>query len=65
MGSLISGIAVDFFTTSDGSRIVRNWTGFWMRSSLGALALFLVFAIFFRTRRRSESKESPALVEVG
>jgi hypothetical protein len=36
-----------------------------MSSSIGALALFLVFAVFFRTRRMIGKKESPALVEVG
>jgi nucleoside transporter len=65
VGSLLSGVGVDFFTTGAGSGVVRNWTGFWMTSSLGALALFLVFAIFFRSRRTVGNKESPALVEVG
>src|SRR3954452_8366978 len=65
VGSLLSGGAVDFFTTTVGSQPVRHWTGFWMSSSLGALALLLVFAIFFRTRRMVGKRESPALVEVG
>jgi MFS family permease len=65
VGSLLSGSAVDFFTSSTGPGLVRNWTGFWMSSSTGALALFLVFAVFFRTRRTIGKKESPALVEVG
>jgi hypothetical protein len=64
-GSLLSGVAVDFFTTGSGDRLLRNWTGFWMSSSTGALALFLVFAIFFRTRRMIGKKESSELVEVG
>ncbi len=65
-GSLLSGIAVDVFTTTgaDG-RLVRNWNGFWMSSSIGALVLFVVFAVFFRTGRMIGKKESPALVEVG
>jgi MFS family permease len=65
VGSLLSGGAVDFFTTTVGSQPVRHWTGFWMSSSLGALALLLVFAVFFRTRRMVGKRESPALVEVG
>jgi len=64
-GSLLSGGAVDFFTASVGDRLVRNWTGFWMSSSMGALAIFLVVALFFRTRSMIGKKESPALVEVG
>jgi nucleoside transporter len=64
-GSLLSGGAVDFFTTYTGGQPVRHWTGFWMSSSLGAFALFLVVAVFFRTRRMVGNKESPSLVEVG
>jgi nucleoside transporter len=43
VGSLLSGGALDYFTNG-----TRNWTGFWMSSSLAAFALFLVFALFFR-----------------
>ena len=64
-GSLLSLIAVDFFTTNAEGGLVRNWTGFWMSSSIGALAPFFVFAVFFGTRRMIGKKESPALVEVG
>jgi len=48
VGSMLSGSAVDYFTTSTQPVLVRNWTGFWMSSSLAAFALFLVFALFFR-----------------
>jgi nucleoside transporter len=43
VGSLLSGGALDYFTNG-----TRNWTGFWMSSSLAAFALFLVFALFLR-----------------
>jgi nucleoside transporter len=58
LGSMLSGAAVDFFTTHTGGVVARNWTGFWMISSVGALALFLVFALFFRSRRFIQSKET-------
>jgi len=45
-GSMLSGIAVDFFTTSAG----RNWRGFWLTSSIGSLAIFLLVAVAFRSR---------------
>lgn len=48
VGSMLSGGAVDYFTTSTQPVLVRNWTGFWMSSSVAAFALFLVFALFFR-----------------
>ncbi len=64
LGSIISGEAVDFFTTSAKPAIVRNWTGFWSSSSIAALILFLVFALFFRSRRMIRSKEKELLVQV-
>ena len=33
LGSLLSGIAVDFFTTGAAPHLVRHWTGFWLSSS--------------------------------
>src|SRR5665213_1400564 len=38
-GSLLSGGAVDFFTTTVGGTVTRNWTAFWMSSALGAFAI--------------------------
>ncbi len=64
-GSLLSGGALDFVTTTHGSSVTRNWTRFWMSSSIAALALFLIFGVFFRSRRMIEKKESAALEEVG
>ena len=57
IGSLLSGGAVDYFTTATQPVLVRNWTGFWMSSSVAAFALFLVFALFFRGGRMIRSRE--------
>lgn len=64
LGSLLSGYAVDFFTTTTGTTAVRNWTGFWLSSSVGAFVLLLVMATFFRSRSRIGKKEEAALAEV-
>src|SRR5206468_11836962 len=45
VGSLLSGIAVDFFTTGT----TRNWTGFWLTSSAGSFVIFLLIALLFRS----------------
>ena len=58
VGSLLSGGAVDYFTTTTGTTVTRNWTGFWVASGLAALAIFLFVAIFFRSSGRVQSKES-------
>jgi nucleoside transporter len=54
-GSLLSGGAVDFFTTTVGGTVTRNWSGFWMSSALGAFALFIAIAVFFRGRAKIET----------
>jgi nucleoside transporter len=62
VGSLLSGGAVDYFTTTAGTAVVRNWTGFWVASGLAALAIFLFVAIFFRSSGRVQSKESQVAI---
>jgi hypothetical protein len=52
IGSLLSGGAVDFFTTPAG----RNWSGFWLSSAAGAFVILLLVATFFRTPAKIQSK---------
>jgi nucleoside transporter len=59
VGSLLSGAAVDYFTTGVAPHLVRNWTGFWLSSSAGALVLFLAIAAFFRGGTMIKSKALP------
>ena len=56
VGSLLSGGALDYFSTmgTDGA-LVRNWTGFWLSSALMSFAILLLVLAFFRSRRRIES----------
>ena len=56
IGSLLSGTAVDYFTTTEGATIVRNWTGFWLSSAFSALVIFLLVALFFRSKDKIHSK---------
>jgi nucleoside transporter len=55
VGSLLSGTAVDYFTTTEGATIVRNWTGFWLSSAFSALIIFLLVALFFRSKDKIHS----------
>ncbi len=64
IGSLLSGGAVDFFTTKTKEGLLRNWTGFWTSSSAAALLLFLVFAFLFKSRRMIQKQETETLAEV-
>jgi nucleoside transporter len=48
-GSLLSGVAVDFFTTTQGANAVRNWPSFWLSSSAMSFVILLMILVFFRT----------------
>lgn len=43
-GSLLSGVAVDYFTPVQGA---RNWTSFWLLSSAAAAGLFVFVLVLF------------------
>jgi nucleoside transporter len=64
VGSLLSGGAVDLFTKTSGTTVVRNWTGFWMTSSLGAFALLLLVLICFRSSSRVQKNDVLEAAEV-
>ncbi len=65
IGSLLSGVAVDFFTSATGT---HNWKGFWLSSSFAAFLLFLAMAVFFGGHTMIRSKQAdpvtdPSLIE--
>src|SRR5258708_1374468 len=60
VGSVLSGGAVDYFSTTVGSTVTRNWNGFWTASGLAAFAIFLFVAIFFRSSGKVQSKVGEA-----
>ena len=55
MGSLMAGRAVDDFTQTMGTAVIRNWQGFWLISALTALLILLLIAIFFRDGAKIQS----------
>ena len=50
LGSLLSGVTIDAFTTGSSETVTRNWQGFWITSALGAFLIFLLVALVFRSR---------------
>jgi nucleoside transporter len=50
-GSLLSGNALDYFTTNG----VRDWRLFWLSSAAGAFVILLIVAAFFRSRAKIEA----------
>jgi nucleoside transporter len=61
IGSILSGVAVDFFTTGSGATMTRNWSGFWLSSAAGAFAIFLLVALFFHSAGKIQTKEPQAV----
>ncbi len=52
IGSLLSGVTVDLFTTKVGAELVRNWRAFWLTSATGAFAILIMVAVFFRSQAK-------------
>jgi ABC-type multidrug transport system permease subunit len=58
VGSLLSGVALDFFSTTVNGKLEHNWQGFWLGSGAGALLILALVAIFFQTRAKIENKKT-------
>jgi nucleoside transporter len=56
IGSLLSGGAVDYFTTTSGATVTRNWSGFWLSSAAMSLVILLIILFFFRSSEKIEPK---------
>jgi MFS family permease len=59
IGSLLSGVALDYFSTNVNGVLAHNWKGFWLGSAGGALVILALVAVFFQTRAKIATK--PAL----
>jgi hypothetical protein len=56
VGSNLSGVAVDYFTTNERSVVTRNWSSFWLSSAAMSFVIMLLVAVFFQSRARIQSK---------
>ena len=56
IGSTLSGIALDFFTTTNGGVVTHDWRSFWLSCGGGAFVILLVVAAFFRSDSKIKSK---------
>jgi nucleoside transporter len=57
IGSELSGVALDFYTSGPASHPVHHWQSFWLSSSIGALVLFVAIALLFSDRTLIHSKQ--------
>jgi MFS family permease len=58
IGSLLSGGALDFFSTGAPGALQHNWQTFWLTSAAGSFAILLLVAAFFRTSAKVQSKKA-------
>jgi nucleoside transporter len=56
IGSLLSGGALDFFSTKTATGVTHNWNAFWLGSGAGAMVILGLVALFFQTRAKIETK---------
>ena len=61
LGSMLSGYAVDFFTTTTGTTVTRNWTAFWLTSAGSALLILLLVAVKFQSNGRVQAQQPAAV----
>jgi nucleoside transporter len=64
VGSLLSGYALDYFSSGQGEAIVRDWQSFWLSSAAMSAAIGLLVVFFFRSPARIRAKNNqPAAAE--
>jgi nucleoside transporter len=52
IGSVSSGVTIDYFTHTAAGVVMRDWRSFWLTSATSAFVVLLLIAIFFRSRSR-------------
>jgi nucleoside transporter len=55
-GSLLSGYALDYFSSGTATAIVRDWKAFWLSSAAMSAAIGLLVLLFFKSRARIRAK---------
>jgi MFS family permease len=63
VGSLLSGVALDYFSTTAGGTVVRDWVHFWLSSSGMSFAIALLVFFFFRSTAKIRAKDEEPQAE--
>jgi len=58
VGSFLSGYALDYFSTTTGTTVARNWPSFWLSSAAMSAAIGLLVLLFFRSRAMIRARET-------
>jgi nucleoside transporter len=57
VGSLLSGVVLDYFSTTVGDVVTRDWKVFWLSSAAMSFGIALLVLFFFRTSARIRAAE--------
>jgi nucleoside transporter len=58
VGSFLSGYALDYFSTTTGASVARNWPSFWLSSAAMSASIGLLVLLFFRSRAMIRAREA-------
>ncbi len=61
LGSMLSGVTVDVFTTYQGDNAIRDWKAFWITSASGAFVIFLLVATVFKSKGKIRAQQEVAV----
>jgi MFS family permease len=61
IGSMLSGVAVDYYTHKGLDGVAKtDWHSFWISSSIGAFVILLMIALLFRSHAKVQAAEAVA-----
>jgi nucleoside transporter len=58
IGSFLSGVVLDHYSTTAGNVVTRDWQAFWLSSATMSGAILLLVLLFFRTGVRIRAKRA-------
>ena len=57
IGSMLSGVAKDYFTKTVNGVTTPDWQSFWLSSSAGAFVILLMIGLFFKSNAKVQTAE--------
>jgi nucleoside transporter len=60
VGSFLSGYALDYYSTTTGATMARDWLSFWLSSAAMSAAIGLLVLLFFRSRVMIRPRDAAA-----
>jgi nucleoside transporter len=55
IGSMLSGVTLDYYSKTVGDVLTHDWQSFWISSSLGAFAILLMVGLLFRSNAKVQT----------